>query len=197
MAEVDSLGTNFYYAGTQSATNEALKKNQKNERTSSARKLKFSELLKSEAGENQTEIIMRGLPPEISGMSVDDAAISLKDAVDNAGNDLSESLTKENIEKFKTSVRQFVTFVVSNNFEVTARRKKNRMGKDMIVPSRTNFFSNYTLPPHRIDPKYQIQIINAKLDEFTRATLENQIDNLKILAQANEIKGLIIDLMSS
>ncbi|MCH5292202.1 MAG: YaaR family protein [Treponema sp.] len=197
MAEVDSLGTNFYYAGTQSATNEALKKNQKNERTSSARKLKFSELLKSEAGENQTEIIMRGLPPEISGMSVDDAAIFLKDAVDNAGNDLSESLTKENIEKFKTSVRQFVTFVVSNNFEVTARRKKNRMGKDMIVPSRTNFFSNYTLPPHRIDPKYQIQIINAKLDEFTRATLENQIDNLKILAQANEIKGLIIDLMSS
>lgn len=197
MAEVDSLGTNFYYAGTQSATNEALKKNQKNERTTSARKLKFSELLKSEAGENQTEIIMRGLPPEISGMSVDDAAIFLKDAVDNAGNDLSESLTKENIEKFKTSVRQFVTFVVSNNFEVTARRKKNRMGKDMIVPSRTNFFSNYTLPPHRIDPKYQIQIINAKLDEFTRATLENQIDNLKILAQANEIKGLIIDLMSS
>lgn len=197
MAEVDSLGTNFYYAGTQSATNEALKKNQKNERTFSARKLKFSELLKSEAGENQTEIIMRGLPPEISGMSVDDAAIFLKDAVDNAGNDLSESLTKENIEKFKTSVRQFVTFVVSNNFEVTARRKKNRMGKDMIVPSRTNFFSNYTLPPHRIDPKYQIQIINAKLDEFTRATLENQIDNLKILAQANEIKGLIIDLMSS
>lgn len=197
MAEVDSLGTNFYYAGTQSATNEALKKNQKNERTSSARKLKFSELLKSETGENQTEIIMRGLPPEISGMSVDDAAIFLKDAVDNAGNDLSESLTKENIEKFKTSVRQFVTFVVSNNFEVTARRKKNRMGKDMIVPSRTNFFSNYTLPPHRIDPKYQIQIINAKLDEFTRATLENQIDNLKILAQANEIKGLIIDLMSS
>lgn len=197
MAEVDSLGTNFYYAGTQSATNEALKKNQKNERTSSARKLKFSELLKSEAGENQTEIIMRGLPPEISGMSVDDAAIFLKDAVDNAGNDLSESLTKENIEKFKTSVRQFVTFVVSNNFEVTARRKKNRMGKDMIVPSRTNFFSNYTLPPHRIDPKYQIQIINAKLDEFTRVTLENQIDNLKILAQANEIKGLIIDLMSS
>lgn len=197
MAEVDSLGTNFYYAGTQSATNEALKKNQKNERTSSTRKLKFSELLKSEAGENQTEIIMRGLPPEISGMSVDDAAIFLKDAVDNAGNDLSESLTKENIEKFKTSVRQFVTFVVSNNFEVTARRKKNRMGKDMIVPSRTNFFSNYTLPPHRIDPKYQIQIINAKLDEFTRATLENQIDNLKILAQANEIKGLIIDLMSS
>lgn len=197
MAEVDSLGTNFYYAGTQSATNEALKKNQKNERTSSARKPKFSELLKSEAGENQTEIIMRGLPPEISGMSVDDAAIFLKDAVDNAGNDLSESLTKENIEKFKTSVRQFVTFVVSNNFEVTARRKKNRMGKDMIVPSRTNFFSNYTLPPHRIDPKYQIQIINAKLDEFTRATLENQIDNLKILAQANEIKGLIIDLMSS
>ena len=67
----------------------------------------------------------------------------------------------------------------------------------MIVPSRTNFFSNYTIPPHIIDPKYQITVINKKLDEMTQATLENQIDNLKILAQINEIKGLIVDLISS
>jgi uncharacterized protein YaaR (DUF327 family) len=67
----------------------------------------------------------------------------------------------------------------------------------MLVPSRTNFFSNYSLPPHRIDPKYQIQVINEKLDALARETLSNQMNNLKILAQVNEIKGLIVDLMSS
>ncbi len=197
MAEIDSLGTNYYYSGVQSSTNEALKKNQKNDKTSSARRLKFSELLKSENTEGQAEALSKGLPPEIASMEFDDAVVYLKDAVDNAGNELSDELSKENIEKFKTAVRQFMTFVINNNFEVNIHRKKTRLGKDMIEPSRTNFFSNYTLPPHRKTPKYQIQVINEKLDALTRATLETQMNNLKILAQVNEIKGLIIDLMSS
>jgi uncharacterized protein YaaR (DUF327 family) len=197
MAEIDSLGTNYYYSGVQSSTNEALKKNQKNDKTSGARRLKFSELLKSENTEGQAEALSKGLPPEIASMEFDDAVVYLKDAVDNAGNELSDELSKENIEKFKTAVRQFMTFVINNNFEVNIHRKKTRLGKDMIEPSRTNFFSNYTLPPHRKTPKYQIQVINEKLDALTRATLETQMNNLKILAQVNEIKGLIIDLMSS
>ena len=198
MAEIDSLGTSYYYTGVQNSTNEAIKKNQKNEKTGSTRRLKFSELLKGEDSQAQANAVAQGLPPEIAEMSIEDAALYLKDAVDNAGNALSESVTKENIEQFKTSVRQFITFVVNNNFEVNARRRKNpRTGKDMIVPSRTNFFSNYSLPPHRIDPKYSIEVINKKLDELTRETLAMQMDNMKILAKANEIKGLIIDLMSS
>ena len=88
-------------------------------------------------------------------------------------------------------------FVVRNNYEVSSKRKKNRMGRDLIVPSRTNFFSNYAIPPHVIDPKYQVTVINKKLDELTQATLETQKDNLKILSQINEIKGLIVDLISS
>ena len=67
----------------------------------------------------------------------------------------------------------------------------------MIVPSRTNFFSNYSLPPHRIDPRYQILTINKKLSALTTATLESQRGNLIILQQIDEIKGLLIDLMSS
>ena len=118
MAEIDSLGTNYYYSGVQSSTNEALKKNQKNEKTGAVRKNRFSDLLKSERAEEEAEAVSKGFPPEIAGLSVEDAAIFLKDAVDNAGNELSENLTKENIEKFKTSVRQFISFVVSNNFDI-------------------------------------------------------------------------------
>lgn len=196
MAEIDSLGTNYYYSGVQGAANEAIKKNQKKQDVSGARKAKFSDILKQE--ETQAEFSAKGLPPEIAGMTLDDAVIYLKDAVDNAGNDLSESVTNENIQKFKSAVSQFIRFVVDNNFEVSSKRKKNRLGKDMIVPSRTSFFfSNYSVPPKKINPRYQVQIINEKLDALTRATLEAQLNNIRILAQVDEIKGLIIDLMSS
>lgn len=196
MAEIDSLGANYYYSGVQNASNNSIKKNTKKEEISKTNKTKFSELLKPN-NEPEPAFTTVGLPPEIASMSLDDAAIYLKDAVDNAGNLLSDEITEENIQNFKTAVTQFITFVVNNNFEVTSHRKKNRLGKDMLVPSRTNFFSNYSLPPHKIDPRYQINVINEKLDALTRATLEGQMDNLKILAKVNEIKGLIIDLMSS
>ena len=39
--------------------------------------------------------------------------------------------------------------------------------------------------------------INEKLDALARETLSTQMNNLKLLAQVNEIKGLIVDLMSS
>lgn len=196
MAEIDSLGTNYYYAGVQNASNDKIKKQQKKEEITKAGKNKFSDLLKH-TEESEPAFRSQGLPPEIADMSLDEAVIYLKDAVDNAGNLLSDEVNAENIQNFKTAVSQFITFVVNNNFQVSSHRKKNRLGKDMLVPSRTNFFSNYSLPPHKIDPKYQIKVINEKLDALTRATLEGQMNNLKLLAQVNEIKGLIVDLMSS
>ncbi len=200
MAEIDSLGTNYYYSGVQNASNEAIKRNTKKEevrKSNGAKRLDFGKLLKGEETK-EPQFIAEGLnlPPEVAAMSIDDAAVYLADAVSIAGNNLSENLTKENVEQFKTSVQQFVRFVVANNFEVNSKRKM-RKGKPLIVPSRTNFFSNYYLPPHVVDPKYQIQVINEKLDALTRETLSTQMNNLKILAQVNEIKGLIVDLMSA
>ena len=199
MAEIDSLGTNYYYSGVQNASNEAIKRNQKKEetqKTGGARKVKFGELLKS-SDEVEAQFAAQGLPPEIAAMSIDDAGVYLADAVSKAGNDLSENLTQENLDKFKQSVSQFIRFVVSNNYQINAHRKKDRLGHELIVPSRTNFFSNYSLPPHKIDPRLKIKVINEKLDALARETLSLQMNNLKILAQVNEIKGLVVDLMSS
>ena len=199
MAEIDSLGANYYYSGVKNASHETIKRNtEKKEvlKTGTSKKLSFEKLLKGEDVE-EPQFVAAGLPPEVATMTIDEAAVYLADAVGNAGNDFSNEQTQENLEKFKTAVSQFIRFVVENNFEVTAHRKKNRLGKDMIVPSRSNIFSNYSLPPHRIDPKLKIQVINEKLDALARETLSNQSNNLKLLAQVNEIKGLIVDLMSS
>ena len=199
MAEIDSLNANYYFAGVQNAQNGKITRNTKKEeisKTGQAKRLKFSELL--HGTDEEPEFIAVGLPPEVADMSLDDAAVYLADAVSNAGNDFSDNQTQENLEKFKQSVSQFIRFVVTNNFEVTSR-KKTRLGKEMINPSPSSLFSfsKYSVPPRKVNPKYQIQVINEKLDALTRETLSNQMNNLKILAQVNEIKGLIVDLMSS
>lgn len=199
MAEIDSLNANYYFAGVQNAQNGKITRNTNKEETTKAglaKRIKFSELL--HGASEEPEFISVGLPPEVADMSLDDAAVYLADAVSNAGNDFSDNQTQENLEKFKQSVSQFIRFVVTNNFEVTSR-KKMRHGKEMINPSPSSLFSfsNYSVPPRKVNPKYQIQVINEKLDALTRETLSNQMNNLKILSQVNEIKGLIVDLMSS
>ena len=95
----------------------------------------------------------------------------------------------------KTSF-SIIRFVVVNNYEVNIRQKKTRPGK-AGQPSRLFVFSDYTVPTQKKNPRYSIEIINKKLDALARETLSNQASNLKILAQVDEIKGLIVDLMSS
>lgn len=197
MAEIDSLGSNYYYSGVQNASNEAIKRNTKKEevrKTGNAKKLDFGKLLKGEEVE-EPQFIAEGLPLEVQAMSIDDAAVYLADAVGTAGNNFSDNQTQENLERFKTAVSQFIRFVVVNNFNVNNLNspKKRRPAQ----PPRLFVFSDYTLPKGKPRQKVSVEIINQKLDALARETLSNQSDNLKILAQVNEIKGLIVDLMSS
>ena len=187
MAEIDSLGNSFYYAGLQNSSSHL--KNQKADKAQKTSKSKFTDFLKTDKAEEDLQT--NGLPAEIQTMSVEEAVVFLRDRVDLAGNDLSESSTQENLKKFKEAVGQFIKFIVDNNFEVSS--KKNR--RPQFV-SPVGFFSNYNTKPRLKDPKVQINVINEKLDDLTRYMLSNQTSNLKILAQINEIKGLVIDLLS-
>ena len=198
MAEIDSLGANYYYSGVQNATNEAIKRNTKKEeirKADKAKKLDFGKLLKGDEVE-EPQFIADGLPVEVRSMSIDDAAVYLADAVSLAGNDFSGEQTQENLEKFKTAVSQFIRFVIVNNFSVDIKKRKTRPGK-ATQPSRLFVFSDYSMPPANPKPRVSIEVINEKLDALARETLSAQSNNLKILAQVNEIKGLIVDLMSA
>ena len=198
MAEIDSLGANYYYSGVQNATNEAIKRNTKKEeirKADKAKKLDFGKLLKGDEVE-EPQFIADGLPVEVRSMSIDDAAVYLADAVSLAGNDFSGEQTQENLEKFKTAVSQFIRFVIVNNFSVNIKKRKARPGKAR-QPSRLFVFSDYSMPPANPKPRVSIEVINEKLDALARETLSAQSNNLKILAQVNEIKGLIVDLMSA
>ena len=188
MSDINPLGASTYYGGLQNATSQAAKESKK-EKIDSSKKIKFSELLKNK-NQGSSNIEAAGFPPEIAEMSLEDAAVFLKDAVDLAGNDVAASASTENLLKFKKSVKQFIEFVVLNNYEV---KTKKRHG----VSQPMQYFSKYNEKVRPKDPRMIVTTINEKLDAMTRAMLIDQKNNLQLLAQVNEIKGLIIDLMQS
>ena len=187
MSEINPLGSSFYFSGLQNAANRTAK-NEKKEKISSS-KVKFSDILKKS---EVSEFELQGFPSEIANLSVEDAALYLKDQVDLLGDKFAETQSPESIIEFKNAVQQFVRFVVLNNFEVSVQARKLRKPR----ASMQNSFSNYSLPPTLEIKKVKINTINQKLDALTRDMLMNQQDNFKTLAQMNEIKGLIIDFLS-
>lgn len=189
MSEINPLGSSFYFSGIQNTVSNAAK-NEKKEKITT-KKIKFSEVLKK--SNELSEFELQGFPAEIADMSIEDAALYLKDKVDVLGDKFAESPDSENILEFKNAVQQFVKFVVLNNFEVSVQSRKLRKPR----ASSQNSFSTFSLPPVMEIKKVKINAINQKLDALTRDMLMNQQNNLKTLAQMNEIRGLIIDFLSS
>lgn len=189
MSDINPLGASTYYSGLQNATSQAAKDAKKNEKSSSVSKLKFSELKKSfTKTEAEREVEAAGYPAEIANLTIEEAAVFLKDEVDKAGNKLSENQSSENIAEFRNAVRLLIKYIVDNNY---LENTKPRHGS--LPPAQ--FFSKFNQMPRKRDPRVMISIINQKLDDMVRDTMNLQKNNLKILQQADEIKGLIIDLM--
>ena len=86
MSDINPLGASTYYSGLQNATNQAAKDSKK-EKINSAGRTKFTDLLKANK-DSSSELSTQGYPPEIANMSLDDAAVFLRDIVDVAGNNL-------------------------------------------------------------------------------------------------------------
>lgn len=189
MNDINPLGNNFIYAGIHNTANEL--KNQKTEKSEKTKRSSFSDILHQ--NKVQSEFEATGLPAEIQNMSIEDAAVYLRDQVDLAGNEIAQNVSSENIIRFKKAVGDFLKFVERNNFDVEVMSRKLRKPQ----ATTTNFFSTYALPPKTQITKVKMQTINQKLDALTREMLSVQANNLKILSQVDEIKGLIVDLLCS
>ena len=191
MSDINPLGASTYYSGLQNATSQAAKDAKKNEKSSSVSKTKFTDILRSGSktlAEKEAEAA--GYPPEIAKLTIEEAAVFLKEKVELAGNKLSENQSSENIAEFRNTVKLFIKYIVENNY---VEIKKNRRGASQPA----QFFSKFNDKPRPKDPRVIIQTINQRLDSMARDMLTMQANNLKILQQADEIKGLIIDLIQA
>ena len=80
-------------------------------------------------------------------MTIEDAAVYLRDQVDLAGNEISSNVSTENILKFKKAVSDFLKFIEQNNFDVEIMNRKLRIPQ----ASKQNFFSPFELPPNKMN----------------------------------------------
>ncbi|MCQ2583616.1 MAG: YaaR family protein [Treponema sp.] len=189
MSDISPLSNTMYNAGLHNASLE-VSKDSKKEKVQGTSKKKFSEILKTQS-DTQNNYSLE-FPKEIQSMEIEDAAVFLKDAVDQAGDALAKEINSRTIGEFKKAVALFINFVVQNNYAEKKTKFPPRMKS-----SPMQAFSNYNQEKRPKDPHVIIRTLQQDLDAFARGMLFQQQNNLKILQQADEIKGLIIDLMQS
>jgi len=178
MNSVDPLNHSLYFSAAASASQQASAEARKKEKASSAKHTSFSSILQKNTEEQ--ELSAAGLPPEIAGLSEEESVVFLKDAVDKAGDDLTDSMTPESFAKYRTAISQFMRYVEKKSFDIDIHKRPgfNRKGKPR-------------------DPAVQILVINKKLDMLASDLLYNHSDKLKLLAKLDEINGLLVDLLAS
>lgn len=178
---INSTNSSLYFASAANAAQEAAREANKKKRVAqaSSKKISFADALRK--NREQEEFVAAGFPAEIASMSAEDAAIFLKDRMDEAGDRLSEDFTADAFSSYRLAVNQFVKYIVKNNFAID---KHNRHG----INKRTG---------KRRDPLLEIQVINQKLDRLATDMLATHLDKLQLLARVNEIQGLIVDLMAA
>ena len=173
MNSVDTTNSLYFAAAVSASQNQTARelKNKKDEKIGS----KFTSLLKDKQEENY--LISIGLPPEISGMSTDDAVTFLQDELAAAGDELGLNATPQAFDRYKKAVGQFIKFLEKNNYTIDVKKRMPRRGK-------------------AVKPAFQVIAINQELDRLAYDLWYNHLDKLKILEKVHEINGLVIDLLA-
>lgn len=172
MEGVDALNPGLYFAASQAASQAAAKEAQKKAKTEKTKKSLFASAFERSQAEHRLE--EEGLPPEIAGMSTEAAVVFLKDAADIAADKLKNCQMPEQFADYRKKVGQFMRYIVKTNFRVEQHARRTR----------------------RKNPQIQVVVINKKLDEMAQWMLHSHSDTLMMLAKIEEIKGLLVDLIS-
>jgi len=98
------------------------------------------------------------------------------DAVFTAGDALKKSPTLESVKDYKHKVREFVRYAVEHSIAV----EETTSGTNILKRKR------FTL----------VKVIDEKLEALAVSVLGTQQEQFRILAQIDEINGLLVDLVS-
>jgi len=92
------------------------------------------------------------------------------------GRRLSQSMTIGDLKAYKKLVKNFLAEAVGKTYLVKEEAHWDRRGRHKVFIT--------------------VQKVDQKLEELTQMVLEQQQDQLKLLAKMDEIRGLLIDLFS-
>ena len=130
----------------------------------------FAEFIEEAEGEQEGGLDLDGRPRG------DRTLEGLLDDVHERGEQLAQSPTLENIKQYRQAVRGFLDFVVRHLLAVEERTSGTGVQK------RKRFT--------------QIQVVDQRLELLVSAVLQNQAKQLDILERVNEIRGLLVNLIT-
>lgn len=96
--------------------------------------------------------------------------------LDELGRRMVKSFSFYDVKAYKDTLQVFLQETLGRSFNLKEERGWSRQGKPKLYQS--------------------IQLINTELEKLTRLTLDKEKDSLKVLAQLDKIRGLLVDLYS-
>lgn len=112
----------------------------------------------------------------LGSREIEEGLEELLDEVNESGERLQESQTLENIRAFREAVKRFLAYVMKRALEVT----EHVSGSNILKRKK------FTL----------VEVIDRRLEGLAAAVLAGQADQMEILRRIDEIRGLIVDLMT-
>jgi len=119
----------------------------------------------------------------------DESVNMLMDDVRDTGDRLLSRPLPEEIIRYKQAVRNFINYIVQNNFSI---------GRDEGIMNKykPGFKGNRSSPSaEKRQVNTTIEVIDKKLEDLAAMLLANQANQLELVSRLEEIKGLLIDLL--
>ena len=142
----------------------------KTDKKEKAQRKTFSQLVESAAEQEES------LAPDLSETGHRRGVEELLDAVFSSGDRLKKTITMEAIKDYRQKVKAFITYAVRHSMAA----EETTSGANIMKRKR------FTL----------VKVIDEKLEALAASVLAAQRDQLAILAQIDEINGLLINLVS-
>jgi len=102
--------------------------------------------------------------------------VEMKAAIDEQGKRLSERVDVKEFEKYRRLIRDFLDEIVSNGYTFSKEDAYASRGRHRYIAT--------------------VKIVDEKLDELGKEVMKEQADKIEILHRIDDIRGLLLDLMT-
>ncbi len=99
--------------------------------------------------------------------------LEMVDKIKSAGANLKSAATEDNVRQYKDVIKDYLTFVLKNYHKLKHERS-------------VNYSTIYT----------RVEIISKEVEELTNKLLNEEKNNIDVVAEVDKITGLIIDVFS-
>jgi uncharacterized protein YaaR (DUF327 family) len=119
----------------------------------------------------------------------EDALVRLMDGVHEAGDALRDKPFLDELLRYKSAVRLFMSYVVENSFDL-------QVGEGLPASQKAGFKGLRGSPESKERKSFpQVKVVDEKLERLAAGIMTGQLKELELLAGIEEINGLLVDML--